>query len=101
MEWIQPDILATVLHLESINKFVNFGGNISSKSVIPTNTISLNVLVTACTQNLRPFEISSSFTVRPSLLGIASSAYENELIINFRTFENGKLRLIKKIDKFK
>ena len=88
LEWTQPEILATVIRLESIGNLVQTGNNLSSQAT--STNISPILLVTVCpAQNSKPVSLGNSFTVRPALLGIASAAYENELIINFRAFENG------------
>uniref|UniRef100_A0A1I8BR57 LAM_G_DOMAIN domain-containing protein n=1 Tax=Meloidogyne hapla TaxID=6305 RepID=A0A1I8BR57_MELHA len=77
LEWSQTEILTKIIHLISIN--------FKNKTII-----SPIIFINYCkiTNTKQPISISNSFTVNPKLLGISSSSYENELIINFKTFEN-------------
>jgi len=83
LEWSQPEILVNIIHLISINLNKN-------KTIQQQQQHSPIIFVNACkAQNSKPISISNPFAVNPMLLGISSAAYENELIINFKTFENG------------
>lgn len=85
LEWVQLDLLAVQLRLEPI---------LGDSPLAPANdaagaVVSPVLLVTACPTKARPVAFTGhSFSVRPDQLGIVP-AYENELLINFRTFENG------------
>uniref|UniRef100_A0A914KRN8 Uncharacterized protein n=2 Tax=Meloidogyne TaxID=189290 RepID=A0A914KRN8_MELIC len=84
LEWSQPEILVNIIHLISIN--------LNKNKTIQQQQHSPIIFVNACkAQNSKPISISNPFAVNPMLLGISSAAYENELIINFKTFENGLL----------
>ena len=85
LEWAQLELFTSTLRLEPI-----LGDHqLSASSPSSASSISPVLLVTACAIKARPVALSgSSFSVRPDQLGIVP-AYENELLINFRTFENG------------